>query len=702
MRSAFFFSDLVVPPIPCHAGQPYTDGLQEGDSSHSSFARDGNRPMTDKPDILIVDDQPDNLRLLSNILSQQGYKVRKALNGALAIAAVEAALPDVILLDITMPDMSGYEVCQRLKASVSTTSIPIIFLSALDDATDKVKAFQMGGADYITKPFQTEEVVARLALQITLQQQRQRLQEEINHHQQTVEILRQSRAMLSSVLNSSIDGVAAFQAVRDEQGGIIDFQWVVANPVAAAWVGKSRDSLIGQSAMDELPTVNKHELFNWFVEVVETGRSLDQEFCHQRQGQPAWFQLVATKLGDGFSLTFRDVTPIKTMVSQLESTNHELELRNQQLQERIDVCDIILSERLEAESALRQVEERYRSIFEHSIEGIYQLAPNRHYLGVNPAFAQILGYDSPEDFMESVISPEQLYVQPKRQAELTAYMQRYDSVPDFESQVYRRDRSVIWVSENIWAVRDTEGVLRYYEGMITNVTDRKEAERELRVQRLRSERLLLNILPQRIAERLKRSPRTIADSFTDVTVLFADLVNFTPLASRISPQELVDLLNQIFSTFDSLVEKYGLEKVKTVGDEYMAVSGMPSPRPDHAGAMAELALDMQEAIRQFKTPDGDPFQLRIGMNSGPVVAGVIGTKKFSYDLWGDTVNVASRMESRGEPGRIQITPKTYEFIKHQYVFESRGEIFIKGIGQMPTYWLIGRRSPDMLEQLLDG
>lgn len=646
-----------------------------------------------KPDILVVDDQPDNIRLLANILGQAGYKVRKALSGEMAIAAVETSHPSVILLDITMPDLSGYEVCRRLKSNPQTAAIPVIFLSALDDVTDKVKAFQVGGADYITKPFQAEEVLARLQHQLLIQQQRQSLNQEIQNHQQTAEILRQSRAVLSSVLNSSMDGVAAFQSLRNDEGEIIDFQWVVANPVAARWVGKSREALIGQSAMMEFPNMNRQQLLQWLIEVVETGRSLNKEFSHQRQGQTLWFQIVAVKLGDGVALTFRDITPLKRMVLALETTNKVLEERNQELEERILSCDIMLAERIQTETALRQAEERYRSIFENSIEGMYQLTPQRQYIDVNPALARILGYGSPAEFLAEVPSPCQLYVQPKRQAELTAYMQRYSSVPDFESEVYRKDGSTIWISENIWAVGDGSGEVRYYEGMVSDITDRKDAERELRVQRLRSERLLLNILPQRIAERLKRSPRTIADSFTGVTVLFADLVNFTQLANHISPQELVELLNQIFSAFDDLVEHYGLEKVKTVGDEYMAVSGMPSPRPDHASAIAELALDMQTAIAQFKTPDGGPFQLRIGINTGPVVAGVIGTKKFSYDLWGDTVNVASRMESMGEAGRIQVTPSTYQLLHNRYQFEARGQIPIKGIGPMHTYWLVGRKTP---------
>jgi PAS domain S-box-containing protein len=651
--------------------------------------------MNDKPDILIVDDQPDNLRLLTTILSQHGYRVRKALSGHLAITAVDTALPDAILLDITMSDMDGYDICERFKANPRTAKIPIIFLSALDDSEDKVRAFRMGAADYVTKPFHPEEVLARLNHQLTIQRQQRALHDHIAQQQIIEQDLWQSQAILSSVLDSSTDGIAAFEAVRDADGSMVDFRWLVANTVVAGWVGKSPDDLIGQLALEDLARLHEEDFFEPLLDVIKTGRSLQYELCHNRTvsspHQIAWLQIVAVKLGDGIAMTFRDITVLRTMVLQLETVNRQLETRNGQLQDQIQSCDLMLNERLEAEAATRKAEERYRSIFEHSIEGIYQLSADRQYLDVNPSFAHILGYSSPQDFLDHCHHPADIYVQPKRQSELAAYMQRYDSVPDFESQVYCKDRSTIWVSENIWAVRDDDGTVSYYEGMISDVTDRKESERELRVQRLRSERLLLNILPQRIAERLKRSPRTIADSFTDVTVLFADLVNFTQLATRISPQELVELLNKIFSTFDELVEQYNLEKVKTVGDEYMAVSGMPVPRLDHAEAMAELALDMQAAIAKFRTPEGESFKLRIGMNTGPVVAGVIGTKKFSYDLWGDTVNIASRMESRGEPGRIQVSPAIYELLKHRYTLEDRGEIFIKGIGKMRTYWLTGRQ-----------
>lgn len=220
--------------------------------------------------------------------------------------------------------------------------------------------------------------------------------------------------------------------------------------------------------------------------------------------------------------------------------------------------------------------------------------------------------------------------------------------------------------------------------------------KQLQAEQAKSEKLLLNILPKPIADRLKQGQHTIADNFPEVTVLFADIVNFTRLSTTLIPTDLVKLLNQIFSTFDRLVERYGLEKIKTIGDAYMAVGGLPTPRADHAEAVAEMALDMQQAIAQFTSPHCEltqqPLEIRIGINTGPVGAGVVGVTKFAYDLWGDTVNMASRMEFHGLPGHIQVTDTTYEFLKHKYTLQSRGIIEVKGKGEMTTYFLTGRNS----------
>ncbi|MEO1125032.1 MAG: adenylate/guanylate cyclase domain-containing protein [Cyanobacteria bacterium J06635_15] len=350
----------------------------------------------DKNDILLVDDTLGNLRLLSTLLGEQGYKTRKVTNGALALKAVKHAPPRLILLDVMMPGLSGYEVCQQLKADPATAEIPVIFISALDDVFDKVQAFAVGGVDYITKPFQVEEVLARI--------------------------------------------------------------------------------------------------------------------------------------------------------------DHQLVIRNLQ----------------------RELQEKNNS--------------------------------------------------------LQAAVEQFD-------------------------------------------------------------RLLLNILPKSIADHLRQQDfsvikdHPIAESFKQATILFADIVGFTEVSAQMPALEIVDLLNRIFSCFDQLAEHHGLEKIKTIGDAYMVAAGIPIPSADHADAIARMALDMQQAIQTFQRDSAHPFQLRIGINTGPVVAGVIGIKKFSYDLWGDTVNVASRMESQGVPGKIQVTETTYQLLKGHYQFEERGVVQVKGKGEMMTYFL---------------
>lgn len=364
---------------------------------------------TYRADILAIDDTPENLQLLSQLLTDRQYKVRSVTKGTTAIRAAQAAPPDLILLDINMPEMGGYEVCEQLKADARTREIPVIFISAMGETLDKVRAFEVGGVDFVTKPFQVEEVLAR----------------------------------------------------------------------------------------------------------------------------------------------------IKTHL-QIRALQQQLQAQNKQLQQEI-------RDRLKAEAALEQ-------------------------------------------------------------------------------------------------------------------------ERE------KSEKLLLNILPQPIAEQLKQNPQAIAYRFAAVTILFADIVDFTGLSAAIPPTALVNLLNQIFSEFDHLADTHGLEKIKTIGDAYMVVGGLPHPMANPVAAIADMALDMQQAIQQYQRADQNPFRLRIGIDTGPVVAGVIGRKKFSYDLWGDAVNLASRMEAQGEPGRIQVTEGVYQRLRDRYQFTPRGTIAIKGRTEMPTYWLEGRCS----------
>jgi class 3 adenylate cyclase len=213
---------------------------------------------------------------------------------------------------------------------------------------------------------------------------------------------------------------------------------------------------------------------------------------------------------------------------------------------------------------------------------------------------------------------------------------------------------------------------------------------ELKREREKSERLLRNILPEKIADRLKNGESTIADNFQNVTVLFADLKGFTEFSQHTDAQHLVGLLDEIFSAFDHLAYTHGIEKIKTIGDAYMAVAGLPIARDDHADAVAAMAIGMQTAFRDIMASRSLGLEVRIGMHSGAVVAGVIGRHKFTYDLWGDTVNLASRMESHGEPSRIHVSEATQKLLGDRYRFADRGEVTVKGKGPMRTFFLLGR------------
>ena len=228
-------------------------------------------------------------------------------------------------------------------------------------------------------------------------------------------------------------------------------------------------------------------------------------------------------------------------------------------------------------------------------------------------------------------------------------------------------------------------LLHYFVGQ------KELAYRLLKIEQDRSENLLLNILPREIATRLKNGEKTIADHYPSISILFVDMVGFTPLTNVLSPTDMVNLLNKIYSYFDELIERHGAEKIQTIGDNYMIASGLPRPRSDHAQVLANLALEMNVFIANLPPVEDRRLSFRMGINSGPVIAGVIGQKKFAYNLWGDTVNTASRMESQGTPGKIQITQSTYELIKDDFHCEFHGTVSVKGKGEMETWFLVGIR-----------
>ncbi|MGF1536119.1 MAG: adenylate/guanylate cyclase domain-containing protein [Elainellaceae cyanobacterium] len=487
--------------------------------------------------ILVVDDRLDNLHVLSEILEWGGYHVRKATSGAMAIRSAAEAAPDLVLLDVNMPMMDGYTVCRRLQADPSLEHLPIIFISALSDVKNQIEGFEAGGVDYVTKPFQADEVLARVKLQLNVQ----------------------------------------------------------------------------------------------------------------------------------------------TLRHKLEVQAEVLQLQNEQLQSEID--------------QRKRAEETYRSLFENASEGIFQISPQGHYIAVNPKLARIYGYSSPTEMLASVVDANQQYVDGKHRAKLLRHTGQYGEVMEVVSQVWCKDGETIWISENIRAVFDCDGQVSHYEGTVQDVTDRVLVENLLSQDRQRTARLIADLLPPQIANRLRRSSRPFADIVDPAGILFADLVNFTEFSAIAPAQHTVALLNQIFSAFDELVDRYRLEKIKTIGDAYMVAAGVPEPRPDYLKAIAQLALDMQTTIRRFYKTDGRPFQLRIGIHSGAVVAGVIGKRKLTFDLWGHTVNLASRMEETSPPGGIQVSSEVCRQLRADFIFESCGSVAIQGVGPTQTYLLCGRRSP---------
>ncbi len=375
-------------------------------------------------------------------------------------------------------------------------------------------------------------------------------------------------------------------------------------------------------------------------------------------------------------------TSINTMLKSLEHQEKKQKHLIARLQQEI-------SDRISAEAALRLSEDKFSKAFRSSPHPISITTLNEgRFIEVNNSFLAVFGYRL-EEVIGCTITELNFWVNLEDCGRILEMVRDKGEVYNQEISFRTKSgtiRTVLLSSEQI----DIDGK-RCVLSVINDITERKKIEEYLRAEQEKSELLLLNILPKAIAEQLKQNPGAIAEQFNSVTILFADIVGFTPLASGMSPTNVVNLLNQIFSTFDQLAEQHGLEKIKTIGDAYMVAGGLPVLKLDHAEAVAEMALDMQREIARFQRDDNQPLCLRIGINTGPVVAGVIGIKKFIYDLWGDTVNVASRMESQGLPGGIQVTAATYESLKNKYLFEERGVIPVKGKGEMMTYWLIGKK-----------
>ncbi|WP_071515388.1 adenylate/guanylate cyclase domain-containing protein [Geitlerinema sp. PCC 9228] len=615
--------------------------------------------------ILIVDDTPTNLRLLSEILGKRGYKVRSVTNGSTALRAAKAKPPDLILLDINMPQMDGYEVCEKLKEDEQTQDIPVIFLSALDEVPDKVKAFSVGGVDYITKPFQLEEVFIRIENQLQLRraqqllaEQNDRLEQEVRDRMRAEEELRRSQQFLDSI----IEHLPLALYTKDVQN---EYRYVLWNRACEKMFGISSEQAISHNVRDLYPPETAEIFESQQREVVEKKelQEIPEEEVESAHGNKILLRTLQVPLLDGDG----NVTHLMCIAENI-------------------------TERIEATRALSRSNAILKAQQEAALDGILVLDENRNIASYNQRFCELWNIpphviasgdterllswilwpmDNPQEFLE------QMNYLSKHRTQVTR-----DEITFKDGRVFDRYSGPVRSSSGqyygrIWYFRD--------------VSDRKRTEAALRLAQQKSDRLLLNILPQKIADRLKQAQGSVAEQFEDATIMFADLVDFTPLSARLLPIDLVNLLNQIFSAFDKLTDRYQLEKIKTIGDAYMVAGGLPTPREDHAEAIADMALEMLNIVQQYHRDDGKPFQIRIGIHTGPVVAGVIGTKKFIYDLWGDTVNVASRMESQGEAEGIQVTEAMRQRLQEKYLFQPRGAIDVKGRGWMNTFWLTGKR-----------
>ncbi|MEH2028697.1 MAG: adenylate/guanylate cyclase domain-containing protein [Nostoc sp.] len=345
--------------------------------------------------------------------------------------------------------------------------------------------------------------------------------------------------------------------------------------------------------------------------------------------------------------------------------------------------------RKQVENALRESEERYRDLFENANDLIQAVNAYGRFLYVNRAWRETLGYSEAEIANMNIFD----IIHP----EFKQYcLQRFYRVLSGEklgqvtATFVTKDGQTIFLEGNI-NCKFVEGHPIAIRGIFRNVTQRLAAEAALRHQQEETERLLLNLLPAAISKEIKGEAAGIAEGFTDVTVLFADIIGFSEIAASMSAIQLLNLLNPIFSAFDRLTERYGLERIKTIDDAYMVVGGLHTHRPDHTQAIAIMALDMQTAIALFNTENNQNFSIRIGIHSGSVVAEEIDLNKFTCDLWRDTVNIASCMESQGIAGKIQVTEDIYKCLCDEFLFEKRGQIEVKSKGKMTTYLLIGRK-----------
>ncbi|MEB3280714.1 MAG: adenylate/guanylate cyclase domain-containing protein [Lyngbya sp.] len=648
-------------------------------------------PSAPQKSILVIDDTPINLTLLTRMLKTQGYEVRVAPTGSLALRSIQTSPPDLILLDIMMPEMDGYNVCRLLKAQAETREIPVIFLSALDEASDKVKAFEMGGVDYITKPFQLTEVLARIenhlrlrSLQVQLSEQNTKLQKEIHLRQIVEQQFRESEERWQLALQGNQDGIWEWKVETDEMFISSWFKDVLGYEDHHLQFSQAWKDSIHPDDWKQVETILQDYLQRKIpLYSVE----------HRLRCFDGGYKWVLTRGQAQWDISGNPIRMIGSVRDISEPKQRELEIRlllqvTQAINEAVDVDSAL---NLVLATVCQTIDWDYGEVWIPNTEGTFLECSQTWHLDKNQS-TQFRQFRFNLTFAPDEGLPGRVWATGKPEVHLySEALPKIGLQSGFGVPILVEDQMlavlVFFTKTKSKPQERTLELVRAVATQLGSLIQRKQAQQELQSQKEQTEKLLLNILPQPIAERLQKKSGIIADYFQDVSVLFADLVGFTDFSSTATPAQLLEILNSIFSHFDRLSHYYGLEKIKTIGDAYMVVGGLPLYHPDHLEAIAKMALDMQANLSQFNQKTGNNFLLRIGIHVGPVVAGVIGLSKFSYDLWGDTVNVASRMETNGVPGQIQVTTEVYQRLKDQFMFALRGSIPIKGKGEMTTYFL---------------
>jgi two-component system, chemotaxis family, sensor kinase Cph1 len=521
--------------------------------------------------ILIVDDQPNNLRFLNKILTQAGYKVQKAISGKLAISAATANPPDLILLDIMMPDLSGYEVCKILKDSEKTKEIPILFLSILDTSQDKVNGFNVGGADYITKPFQVEEILVRIHHHLTLQKLQKQLKEQNNR-------LQQSQSLLESVLNSSIDGVSVFEAQRNDQQKITDLKWVLINQSAEKMLFKTFDELSSTTLLETFPAYLENGLFDAYISVIETGQSLITESFYQEPNHPgSWLQIAAVKLNDGLAVTFRDIT-----------------------------------ERKKSEMAIKESEEKFRTIFEQAAVGICQIAISGNFLKANQRLCNLLGYSETEllqKTIKEITHPNDIQADIEYAEQILTGQRISYSI---EKRFIGKNAKIIWVNFTV-SVQQKSTSVNDFIAIVEDISERKIAQQQLQ-ESLKNQTYYTEKLARSNAE-LEQFAYVASH---DLQAPLGTIASFSQLLQRRYKDQLDNKANQLI---ENIVN--GCIRMQTLIDDLLQYSRIttnkkPFEITDINQVFQEACANLQLAINENKaiincsflpTLAGERFQL---------------------------------------------------------------------------------------------